>query len=385
MGTGSPYRTPGPVHTFGAARDTDRRNHREPRPREPPRRRRRRCPLRRRSDRPAAGPCRARRRARRPRPAARRHELHPLPRARRGRPAVPLGAARRGARDGRPRDPLRRPSTSTAPPHRHPCGCPSRTRPASTTCSPRVGTSSTGCSRTRPSGPEPPSWTAPPSTASCVTTAAGSAASPPPRRTGPRCGSRHASWSAPTACGRGSRRSSGAEVVESHAPSGACLYTYVGDQDWDGFEFHLGDHAFGGVFPTHFGEACVWLIRPEHLARPVLSAGADRLEAWTEALESTLPGLAERVREGRVSAPLRGAVRLPNHVRRAAGPGWALVGDAGYHRDPITGTRHDRRLPRRGPARGGRRPRAARPVRGGRRDASTSSGSATGPSRRRSA
>ena len=129
----------------------------------------------------------------------------------------------------------------------------------------------------------------------------------------------------------------GAEVVESHAPSGACLYTYVGGQDWDGFEFHLGDHAFGGVFPTHFGEACVWLIRPEHLARPVLSAGADRLEAWTEALESTLPGLAERVREGRVSAPLRGAVRLPNHVRRAAGPGWALVGDAGYHRDPITG------------------------------------------------
>jgi flavin-dependent dehydrogenase len=34
---------------------------------------------------------------------------------------------------------------------------------------------------------------------------------------------------------------------------------------------------------------------------------------------------------------VRGAVGLPNHVRRAAGPGWALVGDAGYHRDPITG------------------------------------------------
>jgi flavin-dependent dehydrogenase len=24
-------------------------------------------------------------------------------------------------------------------------------------------------------------------------------------------------------------------------------------------------------------------------------------------------------------------------VRQAAGPGWALVGDAGYHRDPISG------------------------------------------------
>ena len=28
---------------------------------------------------------------------------------------------------------------------------------------------------------------------------------------------------------------------------------------------------------------------------------------------------------------------LPNHRRTAAGAGWALVGDAGYHRDPITG------------------------------------------------
>ena len=40
---------------------------------------------------------------------------------------------------------------------------------------------------------------------------------------------------------------------------------------------------------------------------------------------------------GRVVSPVRGAVRLPNHLRQATGPGWALVGDAGYHRDPITG------------------------------------------------
>jgi 2-polyprenyl-6-methoxyphenol hydroxylase-like FAD-dependent oxidoreductase len=30
-------------------------------------------------------------------------------------------------------------------------------------------------------------------------------------------------------------------------------------------------------------------------------------------------------------------LRTPNFVRRAHGPGWALVGDAGYHRDPVTG------------------------------------------------
>ena len=64
---------------------------------------------------------------------------------------------------------------------------------------------------------------------------------------------------------------------------------------------------------------------------------SDRLDAWLGALDHSAPDLARRVRRGFVTAPLRGSVGLPNHVRRAAGPGWALVGDAGFHRDPITG------------------------------------------------
>jgi 2-polyprenyl-6-methoxyphenol hydroxylase-like FAD-dependent oxidoreductase len=30
-------------------------------------------------------------------------------------------------------------------------------------------------------------------------------------------------------------------------------------------------------------------------------------------------------------------LRTPNYLRTAYGPGWALVGDAGYHRDAVTG------------------------------------------------
>jgi len=129
----------------------------------------------------------------------------------------------------------------------------------------------------------------------------------------------------------------GAATTEQHPPSGALLYTYVGGVPWDGFQFHLGEGAFAGVFPTNAGEACVWLIRPTRLAEQVLGAGRHRLDAWAQALADTLPGLARTVATGTVTAPLRGAVGLPNHVRQAAGPGWALVGDAGYHRDPITG------------------------------------------------
>ena len=70
---------------------------------------------------------------------------------------------------------------------------------------------------------------------------------------------------------------------------------------------------------------------------PVMRAGADRATAWLEALDRTVPELARTVEKGRITAPLRGYAALPNHLLRPSGPGWALVGDAGYHRDPITG------------------------------------------------
>ena len=127
------------------------------------------------------------------------------------------------------------------------------------------------------------------------------------------------------------------EIVESHRPSGGAFYAYVAGVPWDGFEFYLGDAATAGVFPTHGDEACVWLIRPAEDLADVTGGGADRLARWVRAVGRQFPGLAERIRQGIVTSPLRGSVRLPNHRRRAAGPGWALVGDAGYHRDPITG------------------------------------------------
>jgi len=50
------------------------------------------------------------------------------------------------------------------------------------------------------------------------------------------------------------------------------------------------------------------------------------------------PELAERLRTTAIrTSPVHGVLTLPNHLRRPFGPGWALVGDAGYHRDPITG------------------------------------------------
>jgi len=45
--------------------------------------------------------------------------------------------------------------------------------------------------------------------------------------------------------------------------------------------------------------------------------------------------LAPRIRSARRAERFQGTADLPNFIRVAAGPGWALVGDAAYHRDPL--------------------------------------------------
>jgi flavin-dependent dehydrogenase len=46
------------------------------------------------------------------------------------------------------------------------------------------------------------------------------------------------------------------------------------------------------------------------------------------------PGLAQRLRHGRREERFQGASDLPNFLRKPYGGGWALVGDAGFHKDP---------------------------------------------------
>src|SRR5262249_1959 len=50
-----------------------------------------------------------------------------------------------------------------------------------------------------------------------------------------------------------------------------------------------------------------------------------------------VPELAERVHAGRRAERIMGTADLPNFFRKPYGPGWALVGDAGLVKDPITG------------------------------------------------
>jgi flavin-dependent dehydrogenase len=139
--------------------------------------------------------------------------------------------------------------------------------------------------------------------------------------------------------GLGSRvaRSVGAEVVEDRGDRGAVQYAYFAGLPWPAIEFNASDRSLAGVFPTNDGEACIWVCTPSVDAHTARRRAASRADAFGELLERAAPALAARLRKARRTSPVLGMLRMPNHIRRAVGPGWALVGDAGYHRDAVTG------------------------------------------------
>lgn len=86
------------------------------------------------------------------------------------------------------------------------------------------------------------------------------------------------------------------------------------------------------AFPTNEGRTCIFVARP-HSAFAACRANIDG--NYVAALR-LVPNLAARVEAGRREGTFRGIGNLPGFFRKPYGPGWALVGDAAYHKDPIT-------------------------------------------------
>jgi flavin-dependent dehydrogenase len=139
--------------------------------------------------------------------------------------------------------------------------------------------------------------------------------------------------------GLGSRvaRSVDAAVKEFRGANGATQYAYYAGIPWTGIEFFLAERALAGIFPTHDGQACIWICNPSADAKQIRRRTGSRTEAFAQLLAHSAPELAERLRDAQRVSPVRGMLRQPNQLRQAFGPGWALVGDSAYHRDAVTG------------------------------------------------
>ena len=125
-------------------------------------------------------------------------------------------------------------------------------------------------------------------------------------------------------------RTVGAAAYES-APTATCWYfSYYGGVLREGLELYERSDRVIFVFPTNDGRTALFIgFAIGDLAR----VRAD-IEAGVLGAVDAIPGLGERIRAGRREERFYGATQLPNFLRAASGPGWALVGDAGCHKDP---------------------------------------------------
>lgn len=106
---------------------------------------------------------------------------------------------------------------------------------------------------------------------------------------------------------------------------------------WSGLPMHgryevfVRPHRGFGVAPTNDGLTMVVAGWPAAEA----AAHKDDVEGGYLGTLALVPEFAERLRGARRETRIAGAA-VPNYFRKPYGPGWALVGDAGYIKDPIT-------------------------------------------------
>jgi 2-polyprenyl-6-methoxyphenol hydroxylase-like FAD-dependent oxidoreductase len=119
-----------------------------------------------------------------------------------------------------------------------------------------------------------------------------------------------------------------------YVPPLTCVYYgYFRDLPVQGAEVYPGRGSFVVATPTNDDLTQVTVFAPEHeFARR--RARAEK--SFHASLRQHTPELADRVSRATRVEKFYGTPLVPNYIRKPWGPGWALVGDAGYMKDPIT-------------------------------------------------
>jgi flavin-dependent dehydrogenase len=123
----------------------------------------------------------------------------------------------------------------------------------------------------------------------------------------------------------------GAERYDDVPAHAVWYYTYWSDLPTDEAEIYIRPGRGWVVIGTHDGLTLVgvgWPIAELETNRKDIEG------AYMRTLE-LVPEFAERARAATREARFAGTT-VPSFFRKPYGPGWALVGDAGYTKDPVT-------------------------------------------------
>jgi 2-polyprenyl-6-methoxyphenol hydroxylase-like FAD-dependent oxidoreductase len=124
-----------------------------------------------------------------------------------------------------------------------------------------------------------------------------------------------------------------APVQRAGISAAAFVYGYWSGVVTDGYDWFFRPGAAAGVIPTNDSQACVFVgTTPKGFRRNLVR---NPLDGYLALLRAVAPEAAARLADAGRPDKLHRFPGRPGFIRRPWGPGWALVGDAGYFKDPI--------------------------------------------------
>jgi flavin-dependent dehydrogenase len=129
------------------------------------------------------------------------------------------------------------------------------------------------------------------------------------------------------------QRVGAARVVEGLHSTGV-LYSYWEHLPVDGYYWRFQTGASIGAIPTNHGATCVFASVPSGRFRSEINGDAS--SAYRRLIREVSTVFDERLGAARQLEPVRGFGGHVGFIKRGTGEGWALVGDAGYFKDPLT-------------------------------------------------
>ena len=109
-------------------------------------------------------------------------------------------------------------------------------------------------------------------------------------------------------------------------------YSYYSGFDAGDIEQYVRDYHAAGCFPTNDDLTLIVVVWPASRFNEVRTD----IEGHVRKVHESTPAVADRMRHAKREDKWFGTAGVANYFRTPSGPGWALVGDAGYQKDPLT-------------------------------------------------
>lgn len=126
----------------------------------------------------------------------------------------------------------------------------------------------------------------------------------------------------------------GAQCYRTARHATGSIFSYWSNTGIEGYHWYYRPGVSVGAIPTNGGLTCIFASVPQRRfheeIRHDTAAGHQRV------LRECDPGLAAIVEGAERAERYRGFAGQVGYFRQSCGPGWALIGDAGYFKDPLT-------------------------------------------------